>query len=171
MPGAARGPAASKRGAIEIRRATVDDLDTVVALRIALLREYADHPIYGRLRDDAAVRARPVFRAQIESSEQAIFLAARIGEVAGIMRCAETRGSPLLFPERYCYVTSVYVKPAHRRHGLLSALVGAAEEWAAGRGLTEMRLHNSTLNGSARTAWSQLGFEVNEEVRLKQIRR
>jgi hypothetical protein len=34
-----------------------------------------------------------------------------------------------------------------------------------------MRLHNSTLNEMARSTWDQLGFEVNEEVRLKQIKR
>jgi hypothetical protein len=45
------------------------------------------------------------------------------------------------------------------------------EDWARGRGLTEMRLHNSSLNSTAQTAWDQLGFSVNEEVRLKRIGR
>jgi GNAT superfamily N-acetyltransferase len=154
---------------IEVRRATLSDLDTVIALRIALLREYGDHPIYGRLHPDAEARARPVFHQQILAPEQAIFLAGREGDVAGIARCVDSKGSPLLIPNRYCYVTSVYVKPEHRRHGVLSALMQAVEAWARGRGLTEMRLHNSTLNAATRAAWDQLGFEVNEEVRLKPI--
>jgi GNAT superfamily N-acetyltransferase len=156
---------------IEVRRATVADLDTVVALRIALLREYADHPIYGRLREDAEARARPVFEQQLLQSDQAIFLAAREGAVVGIARCVDSKGSPLLMPDRYCYVTSVYVRPEARRHGVLSALMSSVEDWATRRGLTEMRLHNSTANAGTRTAWDQLGFEVNEEVRLKQIGR
>lgn len=156
---------------IDVLRASVDDLATVVELRMALLREYADHPIYGRLRKDADARARAVFEHQILSPDQAILLAAREGTVVGIARCVDTKGSPLLVPARYCYVTSVYVRPEHRRCGVLSALVTAVEDWARQRGLTEMRLHNSTRNELARSAWDQLGFEVNEEVRLKQIRR
>lgn len=156
---------------IDVQRASVDDLATVVELRMALLREYADHPIYGRLRKDADARARGVFEHQILSPDQAILLAAREGQVVGIARCVDTKGSPLLVPDRYCYVTSVYVRPEHRRCGVLSALMRAVEDWARQRGLTEMRLHNSARNGLARAAWDQLGFEVNEEVRLKQIRR
>ena len=154
---------------IEVRRATIADLDTVIELRIALLREYADHPIYGRLHPEAEIRARPVFVQQIQATDQAIFLAAHSGRVAGIARCVDSKGSPLLLPDRYCYVTSVYVRPEHRRQGVLSALMSEIERWARQRGLTEMRLHNSTSRAATRSAWDKLGFAINEEVRLKHI--
>ena len=154
---------------IDVRRATIADLETVIELRIALLREYGDHPIYGRLRPDAEERARPVFAAQIQSSDQAIFLATRGGRVAGIARCVDSKGSPLLSPDRYCYVTSVYVRPDDRRQGVLSALMAEIEAWSRQRGLAEMRLHNSTLNEDTRAAWDHAGFVVNEEVRLKTV--
>jgi GNAT superfamily N-acetyltransferase len=156
---------------IEVRRATVADLDTVIELRLALLREYADHPVYGRLHPQAEERARPVFLQQIQSPDQAIFLGAREGRAAGIARCVDSRGSPLLMPDRYCYVTSVYVRPDDRRHGVLAELMWHVESWSKERGLTEMRLHNSTLNAGTRAAWDNLGFVVNEEVRLKHIPR
>jgi GNAT superfamily N-acetyltransferase len=152
-----------------VRRATVNDLGAVVALRLALLREYANHPVYGRLHPEVEARARPLFEQQIKASDQAIFLAEREGQVVGIVRCADAKGSPLLVPDRYCYITSVFVRPAHRRRGVLATLMEQAEEWARTRGLTELRLHNSTLSEEARRAWDQLGFEVNEEVRLKHI--
>jgi GNAT superfamily N-acetyltransferase len=154
-----------------LRRATVDDLGAVVALRLALLREYATHPVYGRLHPDVEARARPLFEQQIKAPDEAIFLAERGGEIVGIVRCADAKGSPLLVPEKYCYITSVFVRPAHRRHGVLARLMEQAENWARARGLTELRLHNSTLSEPARSAWDQLGFEVNEEVRLKRIGR
>lgn len=156
---------------IVVRRATTSDLDVVIALRIALLREYSGHPIYGRLREDAADRARPVFEQQLRGLDQAIFLVERNGDVAGIARCTDSRGSPLLYPSRYCYVTSVYVKPEHRRRGLLVRLMAEVEAWAISRGLSELRLHNSTTSAPARGAWDQLGYEVNEEVRLKRLDR
>src|SRR5688500_10234404 len=104
---------------VRVQRATLDDLDTVIALRIALLREYHDHPIYGRMHPDAEARARPVFQQQLLAPDQAIFLAAHDGRVVGIARCVDSKGSPLLVPDRYCYVTSVYVRPEARRHGVL----------------------------------------------------
>jgi ribosomal protein S18 acetylase RimI-like enzyme len=166
-----RGEAALESGATRVRRATVNDLAAVVALRLALLREYANHPIYGRLHPEVEARARPLFEEQITAADQAIFLAEREGGVVGIVRCAEAKGSPLLLPDRYCYITSVFVQPEHRRHGVLGTLMDQAEVWARSRGLTEMRLHNSAVSQPARRAWDQLGFEVNEEVRLKHIRR
>lgn len=151
---------------ILVRRATVADLDAVVALRIALLREYGEHPIYGRLRADAESRARPIFAAQLESDREAIFLAEEGHVPAGMLRCVESASSPLLIPDRYCYVSSVYVKPAERRRGVLRALFERARLWCLERGLTEMRLHNVGTRLSSAAAWDALGFEVVEQVRL-----
>ncbi len=152
---------------VSIRVAASDDLSTVVELRMALLREYGDHELYRDLRPDAARRAFELYRAQIESPNEAIFLAERRGHAVGILRCVDTPGSPLLFPDRYCYVSSVYVRPPERRRGVLRLLLDAAELWCAERGLTEMRLHNSARSELAVQAWSDLGFEVVEQVRRR----
>src|SRR5918992_629253 len=113
---------ADVKAEVVVRRATSADLDTVVELRIALLREYRDHPIYGRLRPDAEQRARLVFGSQLEASNEVIFLAEEGRHTVGLLRCVESIASPLLVPDRYCYVSSVYVVPKHRRHGVLRAL-------------------------------------------------
>jgi GNAT superfamily N-acetyltransferase len=154
---------------LAVRPARLDDLDTIVALRLALLREYDDHPIYAGLRDDASDRARDLFRAQITSAYETIFLAERDARVVGILRCVDTPGSPLLTLERYCYVSSVYVLPSHRRSGVLRALLAAADAWCAERGITEMRLHNASTAATAVRAWSALGFEVVEHVRRRAL--
>lgn len=158
------------RGSISVRRATLGDLPTIVELRLALLRENGDHPVYGQLRADARERAYDVFGAQLRSPQEIMFLAENAAGVAGILRCVETLNSPLLHPDRYCYVSSVYVRPSSRRSGVLKALLRRAEEWCAERGLTEMRLHN-VPGGSASAAWTAAGFGVIEEVRRKGIER
>src|SRR5919198_1923050 len=71
---------------VAVRRATVADLPTVVELRLALLRENGDHPIYGQLRVDARDRAYDVFGAQLRSPHEVMFLAESEGEVVGIFR-------------------------------------------------------------------------------------
>lgn len=157
------------RGALRVRRATVEDLGTVVGLRLALLREYPDHPVYGRLRPDAETRARALFAAQLEADNEVVFIAELNDAPVGLLRCVETVSSPLLLPERYCYVSSAYVKPGFRRRGILQALVERACEWCEERGLIEMRLHNVGSRESAAGAWDALGFEVVEQVRLRRV--
>lgn len=152
---------------LRVRRAMLSDLPTIVEMRLALLRENADHPIYGRLRADAEERAYDVFGAQLRSSHEVMFVAERGGAIIGILRCVDTPNSPLLNPARYCYVSSVYVRSDARRRGVLKQLLRHAEEWCEERGLSEMRLHN-VPGGSASAAWAAEGFAVVEEVRRRE---
>ncbi len=154
---------------IRVREASVRDLAAVLELRLALLREHPDHPIYGRLRADVSTRARELFATQLRAQTETIFLAEREGTVAGILRCVESIGSPLLDPARYAYVSSVYVRPEARRRGVLRALMRAAERWSHARGLDQMRLHNVAGSPSAEGAWNALGFEVVEQVRVRRV--
>ena len=155
---------------VSIRRATSDDLDAVVRLRLALLREYPDHAIYGRLRANADQLARPVFATQLESGNETTFLAERDGQAVGILRVVEAAASPFLMPERYCYVSSVYVMPAMRRRGVLRQLLDRAIDWCGHRDLAEMRLHSVGERESASAAWDALGFDVVEQVRVRRLK-
>ena len=91
----ARAPVlADARGTgIRVRQAVGRDLGAVMELRLALLREHPDHPIYGRLRSDVSARAHELFSAQLRSATESIFLAERDGDVVGILRCVESMGS------------------------------------------------------------------------------
>jgi ribosomal protein S18 acetylase RimI-like enzyme len=160
---------ASTVASVVIRRATSADLDTVVALRLALLREYEGHPIYGQLRADAEQRARPLFAAQLDSHSEVMFIAEENDVAVGILRCVESGASPLLMPDRYCYLSSAYVRPEFRRRGVLNDLFERAVAWCRSRGLTEMRLHNVGTRESSAAAWAALGFEVVEQVRVLNI--
>jgi GNAT superfamily N-acetyltransferase len=154
---------------VRVREATTRDLAAVTTLRLALLHEHPEHPIYGRLRPDVADRARELFAAQLRSPVETIFLAEQGGEALGVLRCVESIGSPLMEPARYAYVSSAYVRPEARRRGVLRALLVAAERWARTRGLKQMRLHNVAGSANAEAAWSALGFAVVEQVRLRDL--
>jgi len=156
---------------ISVREAKPDDLDAVVELRLSLLREYGDHPLYGRLHPDVRRRAFELYRTQLASTSETMFVAVRDGDIVGVLRCVDAPSSPLLMPEHYCYVSSAYVKPDLRRTGVLSALVDAAERWCDARGITEMRLHNASGVRMAEDTWSALGFEVVEQVRRRATHR
>ena len=156
---------------VAVRIARPSDLETVLRLRMALLREHPEHPIYGRLRADAERRARDVFASQLGAIGETMFLAEREGAVVGILRVAESIASPLLDPGRYAYVSSVFVVPEARRTGVLRALLAEAERWCATRGLGDIRLHCVAGDPVSETAWERLGFGAVETVRLKRLER
>lgn len=162
-------PSAARPGAVAVRPATPADLPVVLELRLALLHEHGDSLLYGRLRPDAPRRAERLYAAQLASAHETTFLAELDGAVVGVLRCLEGAGAPLLLPERYGYVSSVYVRPAARRGGVLHALFAAAEGWCAARGLRELRLHNAAENAVANAVWERLGFRAVEVLRIRPV--
>lgn len=164
-----RRPSGTSLTPVSIRPATAADLDTVVALRLALLREHGGNEIYRRLRADAADRANELFATQLASRSEVTLLAEWNGDAAGILRCVETAGSPLLYPSHFAYVSSVYVVPRARRIGVVRSLLARAEAWCHERGLHEMRLHNAFDNDVANQTWTSLGFVPVELLRLRRL--
>ena len=154
---------------LAIRHASERDLDVVTALRLALLHEHRSNPVYGRLRHDVRARARRLYLSQLRSPHEVTLLADRGAETVGILRCIQSSGHPLLLPPTYAYVSSVYVRPAARRAGVLRALVDAAVDWCRERGITEMRLHNAADNPLSNAAWEALGFSVVEHLRMRPL--
>ena len=142
----------------------------MVALRLALVREHANNPVYKRIRADAPERARSLYASQLQSDREAIFLAFRAGVAVGILRVVESAGSAILDPPRYGYLSSVYVVPNARRRGILKVLMAAAEQWCEARGLDEMRLHSAADNPLSNATWESLGFGVVEHVRMRRMR-
>lgn len=165
----------SRRGAppnaIWVRPAALADLDTIVRFRLALLKEHASHPIYGRLRDDAEARLRRSTPLHLASGREITYLAVAGRTPVGMLRCLEARGSALLVPARYAYIASTFVARTHRRRGVLRRLVDAAVVWARARGLTELRLHSTPENAQASAAWDQLGFAPVEHLRRRDVGR
>lgn len=155
---------------LTVRAATMADLAVVIELRLALLREHSENPIYRRLRPDAPARASRLFAAQLRCSSEVIFLAESDGVAVGVLRCVASAGLPLLFPARHGYISSVYVVPSARRHGVLRALFTSAIAWCRDRGLREARLHNAAENETANAVWDALGFRVVEHLRVCHLR-
>lgn len=169
VPAAASGAGHAPAYPVTVRAATPDDLDTVVELRVALVREHRDNPLYAQLRPDAQLQARRHFAAQLRAPDEVIMLAEHEGEAVGILRCVQVAGIPLVFPALHGYISSVYVRPEMRRHGVLRALFAEALEWCRARGLTEIRLHNAVENSAANASWESLGFAAAEYLRVLHI--
>jgi ribosomal protein S18 acetylase RimI-like enzyme len=67
--------------------------------------------------------------------------------------------------ERDGYIGELAVAASAARQGIGRALVGAAREWAAARGLVNLTLHTGEYNTGAREFYAAIGFRA-EELRL-----
>lgn len=152
-----------------VRSAKDDDVETIVALRLQLLAEESRSPLFANPRRDAEEQARTLTRAQLASRSDVIFLAEHEGTAVGLLRCAVSHAARLVRPSRYGFITSVFVVPAFRRHGVLRALVSEAEGWCRSRGLHELRLHCTVENAEGNAAWESLGYEAAEVVRRRTL--
>ncbi len=154
---------------VAVRRAQAGDLDAVVAMRTALIESSRSNPINRRLRRDFGDLARPLFASHLEDPRCLTLLALAGERPIGMLRCMLSAANPLHDPPRHGYVLSVYVEPAHRRGGVLSALMRHADAWCAQQGAAEMRLHCGVENRVGNAAWKALGFEAAEVLRVRRI--
>ena len=164
-------PVAPPHPIVLVRAATAADLDVVLALRMALLREEAQSPLFARPRRDAALLARDLSAQQLASPTEVTLLAWDGSEPVGLLRCTVSRGTRLVLPSRYGFLTSAYVVPAYRQRGVLRALLHVAEQWCRERGLREVRLHCTVENATGQEAWERLGYRAAEIVRRRVLAR
>src|SRR6185436_20990647 len=104
--------------AITVRPASLLDVDVIVRFRLELLKEHNRHSIYGRVREDAPDRARRSVPLRLASGREITYLAFEGKTPIGMLRCLESKGSPLLFPSKFAYIAAAYVVKSHRRHGI-----------------------------------------------------
>jgi ribosomal protein S18 acetylase RimI-like enzyme len=67
------------------------------------------------------------------------------------------------------YIGELAVAPGMERHGIGTALMNAAEAWAADRGLAFLTLHTGAANQPARSLYRQLGYHEEELLLAKAI--
>lgn len=149
--------------AVTVQRATLRDLEAIVAMRDALRREEAALAA-DTVPDDDRGRLRATTRRQLVAPRQAFFVAHHRARTVGLLRCAlpAAGASP-----RWGVLTTAYVAPGSRRRGVLRALVDAAARWARGRGIRELRLRAHAANDTANAAWNALGFRAAAIVRRR----
>ena len=97
----------------------------------------------------------------------AVFVAVDGDQVVGVVHAAERTH---FTGQVDAYVGELVTAAGQERRGIARALMAAAEEWAAARGLDYLTLETGMLNHAARAFYQALGY-AEEDIRLtKQIR-
>jgi ribosomal protein S18 acetylase RimI-like enzyme len=70
---------------------------------------------------------------------------------------------------RHAHIFLLYVRSAHRRQGIATALIQMAETWAKARGDRQIGLQVFANNQPAVTMYRALGYEVEAYAMLKRL--
>ncbi len=144
---------------VPVRRATLEDLDTVGRLVLEESRYHAGAPVFRPyLARDTAAQVRDAHRAALDDEGQAIFIARQGRDDVGVTWIGPGRGSPLFVPDGAAYIGDTAVLEEARGAGIGAALVAAALSWARERDHRAVTLHYAAANPLSRRFWTNLGF-------------
>ena len=149
----------------EIRPFQPGDRGQVLALAARLTEGVASW------RDPAAVRraAQNWVQASTDTAAEpghAVYVAISSHRVVGVVSIREQ----LHFTgQTDAYVGELAVAPGMERRGIATALMNAAEAWAAQRGLAFLTLHTGAANQPARHLYRRLGYHEEELLLTKAI--
>jgi GNAT superfamily N-acetyltransferase len=153
-----------------VRRASVADLEEVLALWSHFIRVHRDNPAFRQIPRDALARRREAFRTLIEGPDSAVYVVERPdGGLDAMLACCVEENSAYFHPPRYARIQVPFVRPDARGRGHLRRLLDAAYRWAREMELTEVRLYTSALDRTSNRLADDLGFEPILVVRRRPI--
>lgn len=142
---------------MEIRQATVNDLDAITELFYELdtcsIEQQPEHFQRGERTNQ--------YLCEIISNEKATFLIAIIDEeIIGfsLIYLKEVKGLSLLVPCKYAYIQDFIVTESCRNNGYGKSLMTASKEWAKKNGADYLRLSVIPKNESGRRFYVRNGL-------------
>ena len=122
-------------------------------------------------RDPAAVRraAENWLQTSVDTAsrpDRAVYVAVAGNKVVGVVGIREQTH---FTGQTDAYVGELVVASGMERRGIATALMNAAEAWAAERGLAYLTLHTGAANRPARGLYRQLGYREEELLLSKAI--
>jgi ribosomal protein S18 acetylase RimI-like enzyme len=103
---------------------------------------------------------RAAVESLIASPDSTILIAETNNEIVGFLALQVHRveQTPRMRGRRFVMVENMAVDPLHRRRGIGRALLRAAEDWAAQRGIAALQLFVWEFNGPAARFYESQGF-------------
>ena len=155
---------------MELRKATIRDIDSVVDLIEAMLQDMASYGGHA-LNEMSEIRLqlRTHFTDASERDDHIFLLAVPQGaeeDPVGVVEASVVCPHEVFQPKSALHIHSIYVAPSYRGEGVGRKLLEAALEWGRGKGCAEAEL-NVLAGNPARKLYEDAGFDVFElEMRL-----
>jgi GNAT superfamily N-acetyltransferase len=139
-----------------IREAGSEELDSVLDMY-----EWLFEPPGRRPPGWNPARASAALRSAIEAEDSVVLVAELEGELVGLCT-AYLELNSVRFGQR-CWVEDLAVDPARRSRGIGARLLGAARDWAQGRGATHLELDTGESRADAQRFYEREGA-VNRSI-------
>lgn len=153
--------------------ATEDHVGAIAAMLAASMAFHAGlQPGYYRPVDPEDCTGYPREALRRERAEGALLVALEGKEALGFLNLIADVTPPLppFIPYRHATVVDLFVAPAHRRGGVATALLGAAEAWARERGLAYLELNVLEENEAALAFYGNSGFAATSRTLRKPLK-
>ena len=157
-----------------VRKATMRDVPALVALWKKFWKEH----------DTAFTRGNPIFKTKrdiesyyfkfvkklIRSKNGQIFVAQAEDKLVGHIIVEITKLPPIYVHDKEAHVHEIYVEKNHRKKGIGSMLLGAANSWAKGKRIFSLGLTVNVRNKEAFSLYKEFGFNEHNLKMSKIIR-
>jgi GNAT superfamily N-acetyltransferase len=132
------------------------------AAELPILRTFEQGVIAAERPYDPTLRADPIryydLEALLASPDAALLVAEEDGQLLGSGYVRLDPAEPFLAHARYGLVGFIFVVPERRGRGISASVIRALGNWAALRGVHELRLEVYPANAPAVRAYEKLGF-------------
>lgn len=135
---------------VEIRRATINDVDTVVSLDHELAQYLAGPPIFMAMTEK---RGREYHEKWLSKPLHSLWLASYEGKVVSYMKMCPLDEDHLITDEKTIWIQGAYTKEHLREKGIGSALLKQALQWARSQGYERCAVDFEAENVLAGAFW------------------
>ena len=156
---------------VDIREATIEDLDQVLALNGTLMQTHLQYDEYYRLNDASSEVYTAYFRRLIEDDTARLLVALKSETIIGFITGKIEPRPPVFAIPQKGEINSVFVKAPFRRRGIDGQLLRRMFDWFTERGVEYVELSVDVKNTASMNVWISCGFEPWQLIMKRQLDR
>ena len=142
---------------VNIREATVHDIQALLLFEQGVIS--AERPFDPTLKDHPTHYYE--LQEMIDDPEVHLLVGELDGKLVASGYARIKKAKPYLKHGSYAYLGFMYVLPEHRGKGINAKIIGALNDWARAKGLSETRLEVYYKNEPAIRAYEKTGFAAH----------
>jgi ribosomal protein S18 acetylase RimI-like enzyme len=156
---------------VEIRDATIDDLDQVLALNATLMHTHLQYDDYYRLQPQSREVYADYFRKLIDGDNTRVLVAIDDEVIIGFITGKIEPRPPVFAVAEKGEINSVFVEERYRRCGIGGQLIRHMVKWFTARGIEYVELSADVRNIVSVNVWTSFGFEPWQLIMKRKLER
>jgi GNAT superfamily N-acetyltransferase len=142
----------------QIRIAVYEDIDRILDMWREMMEEHQASDRRIRLAGTALPSYRAYLSYHIHNSASRVLVGIDGERLIGFCLLTISRNLPMFLPERYGYLSDLFVCPEARRRGIGRRMVEQGLEWLGEHGIGSVQLQFYEFNKTGAAFWQAMGF-------------